>query len=184
VCMAAVDFVKEKRRFDAALGIEFQGDFGRLTMPDLFRKWSAIPHSGIAFRLDGLSIATFSAEPWDGLTEANSPILYHGRYLDPEIGWVDWKTSWRADHAIVALRDDCIAIAALETRCAAIVARAEQRRKAEAEAARLAEQRRRQAGYQPATVNRYSAQTPRTPLEREGHTMPPQVVGRVLGEAS
>lgn len=173
VRLAAEAFVKEKRRFDAALGIEFQGDFGRLTMPDLFRKWSVIPHGGIAFRLDNLSMAAFGGEAWDGCTEANSPILYHGRYLDPDGGWVDWKASWHTDQALAALRDEYIDLAALETRCAGIVARAEQQRKAEAEAAWQAEHRRRQGEYKPAAVNSYTAPTSQTAQEREGHAMPP-----------
>lgn len=184
VSVAARAFVTEKGRFDAALAIEFQTDFGRLTMPALFRKWSAIPHGGIAFRLDALGVAAFSAAPWDGCTEANSPILYHGRYLDPEAGWVDWKEAWRSDQALVALRDAYIAAAALETRCAAIVARAEQQRRSEAEAARLAEQRSRQSEYRPATINRFTVQTPRSPSELEPRSPPVQVTGAYLGEAS
>ena len=181
---AAGAFVREKRRFDAALGVEFQGDFARLTMPALFGKWSAIPHGGIGARLAGLSIATFSAEGWDGLTEANSPILHHGRYLDPEGGWVDWKAAWRADQALVVLREQYVALTTLETRCGAILARAEQQRRNEAEASRLAEQQRRQREYRPASVSSYVHHTPQSALEREPRWPPPQIIGPNLGEAS
>ena len=181
---AAGAFVKEKRRFDAALGVEFQGDFGRLALPALFGKWSAIPHGGIGARLDGLSIATFSAEGWDGVTEANSPILYHGRYLDPEGGLVDWKAAWRADQALVVLREQYVALTALETRCGAILARAEQQRRNEAEASRLAEQQRRWRDYRPASVSHYAHHTPQSALEQESRQPPAQIIGPNLGEAS
>ncbi len=169
VSSAAKVFVKEKRHFDAALGSSLQSDLARMTLPDLFRKWPAIPHHGISSQLDRLSIAAYGVG---------------GRYLDREGGWVKWKTSWRADQALVALHDEYNAALVLESRCIAIVDRAEQQRRNEAETARLAEQQARLRGYQRASVSHFSQTTPQTPSEREARRPPVQVIGPYLGEAS
>lgn len=87
VLAAARAFVAEHRRLDAELAIEFARDVGRLVLPELLRKWSAVGDGRIDQRLASLSIANFSGVTWDGCSDIGAPGAAHGHLPRPGAGW-------------------------------------------------------------------------------------------------
>lgn len=183
VLAAARAFVAEHRRLDAELAIEFARDVGRLVLPELLRKWSAVGDGRIDQRLASLSIANFSGVTWDGCSDIGAPVLHMGIYRDPELGGVDWKNSWRSDPDLVARHGALAGLRTLRQRAEAMIAADKEQRAMTAEREKLAEQRRRQAAYRPAVVNTVRHAPAMTRQEFEGHAPPPRVIGPVLGEA-
>lgn len=182
VVAAAAVFIKEARRFDVDLAAGFARDVGRLPLPDLF-KWGATGHWGILKRLAGLGVETFSKVQWNGKRgDVNAPILSRGYYLDPELGSVDWGTSWQADQPLMALGAALAEIRSAAARAEALVVKSAEQRRLAAQLEREAETRRRQAEYRPAAVSRYTYTPPLTRLEAEPRTPPAQIIGPVLGD--
>lgn len=104
-------FLSERRSFVRGLEGEFQKDVGRLTLPRLFKKWSAIAagigHPGIAQRLAALRIEPLS----------QGPILSRGLFWEPGAEKpTRWGDDWRDDAALVEVNASLSPIAAMERR--------------------------------------------------------------------
>ena len=107
IMSARRDLARELRHFLAALEQEFARDTGKLTLPQLFMKWSAIGgglrYSPLPAWLDGILIP--SSTP-------GVPTLARGLYCGGDGKTVEWRTAWRDDQPLRALHQQLAEIAA------------------------------------------------------------------------
>ncbi len=135
VIEAARAFAAEWRAIERSAQTEFHRDVGRLTLPQLLKKWFAIAdglsHYGMIERLKGITINN------------GSPILFEGRYRDLDTDTaIDWKSAWRSDAAFVELHDTLAIVGASARRASAMVKAADESHRQTAERQRLDEAQR------------------------------------------